>query len=52
MNKLIAALAMIVLATSPAFAAHTGHEGFRDGQRFSGRHPDAFEKHDAFDGHR
>jgi hypothetical protein len=54
MNKVIAALGIVALAlmTSPAFAAHTGHEGFQGGQRFSGGHLGAFEEHHGFDGHR
>jgi hypothetical protein len=47
MKKLIAALAVVVIATSPVFAAPTGHDGHGG---FQG-HPGAFEHH-GFDGHR
>jgi hypothetical protein len=49
MKKLIAALAIVVLAASPVFAAPTGHAGFRGGPHFQGG---AFQEHHGFDGHR
>ena len=41
MKKLIAALALVVLAASPVFAAPTGHEGFHGRASFPGGHPGA-----------
>jgi hypothetical protein len=49
MKKLIAALAIVVLAGSPVFAAPTGHAGFQGGPHFQGG---AFQEHHGFDGHR
>jgi hypothetical protein len=45
MKKLIAALATVVLVTSPVFAAPMGHEGFHGAPPFQGGHPGAFEHH-------
>ena len=50
MKKLMAALAMVALAASPAFSAPMGHDGFHGAPPFPG-HPGAFEHHGP-DGHR
>jgi len=47
MKKLIAALAIVFLATSPVFAA-----GFQSGPHFQGGRPGEFQEHHGFDGHR
>jgi len=51
MKKLIAALAMVVLAASPVFSTPIGHDGFHGAPHFPGGHPGPFEHHGA-DGHR
>src|SRR5262249_28124658 len=51
MKKLVAALATVVLATSPVFAAPSGHDGFHGAPPLPGGHAGAFEHHGP-DGHR